>query len=68
MKCAADAAARGFKRIREDDDTKDLWMDEWVYVPDHLKEKVREGVVRLWGSFLTPAMLIEVGSLSVIPG
>lgn len=36
------------------------WKYDWEAVPDHLKERVRDGVFRYWGSLLTFSLLQHV--------
>ena len=72
VRCAADAAARGFKRIWEETGyarqagvdagagSGVYWKESWMWVPDHLKEGVRDAVFRYWGGYLTPEVIQEV--------
>jgi len=59
-RCATDAAARDFKTLWEDIADGRTWKEWWNLVPDHLKVGVRDGVFKLWGGYLTQAVIREV--------
>ena len=70
VKCASDAAARGFKRLWEDGVVMSdgavvygagkRWKIAWEGIPDHLKVGLRDGIFKWWGSYVTLSMLQEV--------
>lgn len=70
VKCASDAAARGFKLLWEEgqivtDDEVIIgpgqrWKAAWGGVPDHLKLRVRDAIFRWWGGHINLSMLQQV--------
>jgi hypothetical protein len=69
VKCASDAASRGFKILWEDVGEVTVggkvggrrWKEWWGVIPDHLKIGIRESVYKLWGGHLSQAIIHEVG-------
>lgn len=66
--CATDAAVRGFKWVWEEGGESGgtngtYWKREWGQLPDHLKARVRDGIYKKWGSFLTIEIIKDVCEL-----
>nr|XP_031864346.1 uncharacterized protein CI109_000259 [Kwoniella shandongensis]KAA5531418.1 hypothetical protein CI109_000259 [Kwoniella shandongensis] len=81
VKCATDAAGRGFKRLWEQGEVVadgevvvgpgKGWREAWLYLPDHLKEGVRDRIFRWWGGYLTLQLIHELFSIPprlILPG
>ena len=62
MRLATDAAAKGFRRLWEDDEKG--WKVAWARTPDHLKIGVRDATFLKWGGYLYVTMIQEVCPLS----
>ncbi|WVQ85049.1 hypothetical protein IAT38_007213 [Cryptococcus sp. DSM 104549] len=70
VRCAADAAARGFRmlwdqgEVRAEGDTivgpGVEWRESWAMLPEHLQEMVRDGIFKRWGGLLTIQMLHDL--------
>ncbi|KAK6908034.1 hypothetical protein I203_102035 [Kwoniella mangroviensis CBS 8507] len=62
VKCCSESIARGFKKLWDvsGDGTGAEFKAAWGFLPNHLKEGIRDSVFRYWGGFLTVKILAEV--------
>ncbi|WWC88536.1 uncharacterized protein L201_003447 [Kwoniella dendrophila CBS 6074] len=61
VECTTKSISRSFKRLWESGvgDGKEFRL-AWEYLPNHLKEGIRDNVYKLWGSYLTVKIISEV--------
>jgi len=73
VKCASEAAVRGFKRLWEETVGPEwvtesgtsrgrVWQDWWSVVPDHLKVGIRDAIFERWGGLLDADMITQVSA------